>query len=123
MRRRPRRRLENKNHDKNWLKPLLVRSLSDGAAKSMKNHHNDKAMTLSLSESRLLKASSSLLDLKSDDTCSCGCAAEEELSVYSEDEGCFVITNGPQVGNIEVTNKVSIKDDNLLGGRKSVKKS
>ena len=104
---------------KKW--PLLVRSLSDSAKYrrqgSRTSHSNSKtetkALTLSLSDSRLFThKKSSLLDIilndKDPETCSCGCDQdlEPENEEFSEDEGCFVITSVPQSQEEEVTNKV-----------------
>ena len=161
----PRRRLSKNSrnsHNKKW--PLLVRSLSDSAKYRSRvapsgigipNQHaktETKALTLSLSDSRLFthKKSPSLLDLQDValqtlnlnknagdpvetciSTCSCGCDNNQEddpdlvefgedEDVYSEDEGCFVITSVPQSNEEtepeeeeeeeeqEVTNKVSM---------------
>ena len=139
---------------KKW--PLLVRSLSDSAkylnrnaarAAYSANSANSsseprsvletKALTLSLSDSRLFsggsavtstrgnhnggsnpkKHHSSLLDIWSDkdpELCSCGCDQDlaeeddEEEDYSDEDEGCFVITSVPQSNEPEeVTNKVT----------------
>lgn len=112
-------RINHQTNNKKW--PLLVRSLSDSAKyrRSISKIETSKAMTLSLSDSRLSskKASNSLLELYTDkdsneeEICSCGCdQALEELS-YSEDEGCFVITSVPRSNveelDVKVTNKVT----------------
>ena len=111
---------------KKW--PLLVRSLSDSAKYNRPPHGlkkpETKALTLSLSDSRLFKqhhkkSSLQLLDMmsvKDPETCSCGCDQDvededdedDEVEGFSEDEGCFVITNVPQSNakQQEVTNKV-----------------
>ena len=117
----------DKNTSKKW--PLLVRSLSDSAKLHLSSGKppiktETKALTLSLSDSRLFSASNKksltflsdeedsgdleetvLLDILSSDgkdpeTCSCGCdrAGSSECleeDCYSEDEGCFVITSVP----------------------------
>ena len=114
----------DKNRVKKW--PLLVRSLSDSAKlhkiKNARIKTETKALTLSLSDSRLFSSkksvtsarslSSDLLDILNDketETCSCGCDQDiEEEEDYSEDEGCFVITSVPASNEEqeEVTNKV-----------------
>ena len=95
--------------------PLLVRSLSDSAKyRHLRLETQSKALTLSLSDSRLFTYKHSLGDLhkssnkefEQETSCSCGCdQGDEEDLDYSEDEGCFVITNVPQ-NETEVTNKV-----------------
>ena len=128
----------DKNTSKKW--PLLVRSLSDSAKLHLSSGKppiktETKALTLSLSDSRLFSASNKksltflsdeedsgdleetvLLDILSSDgdgkdpeTCSCGCDRPDCLEEdYSEDEGCFVITSVPASNEEqeEVTNKV-----------------
>ena len=125
---------------KKW--PLLVRSLSDSAkyrrqqgsnhAPSAKKTVETKALTLSLSDSRLFTHKKcSFMDFiyndKEAETCSCGCEQDFEPDLqnlanlanfggsveiaedeeFSEDEGCFVITSVPQSHLAEeVTNKV-----------------
>ena len=99
---------------KKW--PLLVRSLSDSAKyrRSKNSKTETKALTLSLSDSRLFThRRSSFLDLdlrdKDAETCSCGCEREMcETEEFSEDEGCFVITSVPQSQEEEANNKVSL---------------
>ena len=112
-----RRRLSKNSSHKKW--PLLVRSLSDSAKYRRRFQPTEaKALTLSLSDSRLFgqncnKFSKNQLDFfEKDDICSCGCDQDLE-DVYSEDEGCFVITSVPQSNEEEeeeeehqVTNKV-----------------
>ena len=121
---RSRRTILDKNSGKKW--PLLVRSLSDSAKlhkiKNARIKTETKALTLSLSDSRLFRSkkstsarslaghSSDLLDILNDketETCSCGCDQDIEED-YSEDEGCFVITSVPASNEEqeEVTNKV-----------------